>query len=115
MFKDKPHFLYYPLEEDFEYRPVAKEYIPQEEDIGRVVLFYDGGCPFSIYFLEKIRGLVKEAVPNVPIRVINQSEEEEEVRKRGVVSFCIANARVIQTSFFDTENFKAEVKRAFEK
>jgi GNAT superfamily N-acetyltransferase len=113
VFDDDPHLLYYPLEEGFTYKPMVKEYIPQEEDKGRVVLFYEGGCPFSIYFLEKIKELVREAVPGIPIRVINQSEEEEEVRKRGSVSFCIANAKAIQTSFFDTENFKAEVKKAF--
>jgi GNAT superfamily N-acetyltransferase len=115
IFEGDPHFLYYPLEEDFEYKPVAREYIPQEEDKGRILLFYDGGCPFSIYFLEKIKEIIREAVPGIPIRVINQSEQEEEVRKRGTVSFCIANAKPIQTPFFDKERFIAEVRKAFSK
>jgi len=110
--KDEPFLLYYPLKEGFVYIPKSKEYIPQEEDEGKILIFYDPSCPFCIYFLEKKKELVKEVAPEVPTRIINQFEEPEEVEKRGKISFCIVNGKPIKSFFMDKENFQKEVKEA---
>lgn len=110
--KDEPFLLYYPLKEGFVYIPKSKEYIPQEEDKGKILIFYDPSCPFCIYFLEKKKELVKEVAPEVPTRIINLFEEPEEVEKRGKISFCIVNGKPIKSFFMDKENFQKEVKEA---
>ena len=47
--KDEPFLLYYPLKQDYIYTPKDKEYIPQEEDKGMALIFYNPSCPFCIY------------------------------------------------------------------
>jgi len=48
-----PDFLYYPLEEGFIYQPIKEkevEYIPQEEDKGKVLLIHrPSHCPLSFF------------------------------------------------------------------
>ena len=110
--KDEPYFLYYPLKENFVYKKGEERYFPQREDIGKILIFYDASCPFCVYFNDKLLSLVKEAAPGAPIRTIDMIEEEEEVKKRGTVSFCIVNTHPIKTSFFDKEKFKEEVRKA---
>lgn len=110
--KDNPYFFYYPLFKGFVYSSKPLEYRPQEEDKGKVLIFMDPFCPFSIYFSEKIKESIKEVDPNIPIRIVNQFEEEDEIRKRGKISFCIVNSKPIQTFFLDKENFQREVKEA---
>jgi len=109
---DDPFLLYHPLKEGYIYAPKGKKYIPQEEDKGKALIFYDPSCPFCIYFTEKIKESIREIAPEIPIRVINQFEEEEKVRKRGKVSFCIVNQRFIEPFFVDKENFQKEVMEA---
>ena len=107
-----PFLLYYPLKKGYIHRPKEKKFIPQEEDRGKALIFYDPSCPWSIYFSENIKKSVQEAVPNVPIRTINKSEESEEVEKRGQVPSCVIDGKPIETSFMDKESFQKEVKRA---
>jgi len=110
--EDYPSLLYYSLKKDFVYKPKTRSYIPQEEDKGRALIFYNPNCPFSMYFSEKIKELVIEVAPDIPVRMINEFEEADEVAKRGNVSLCIVNQRPIQSFFFDKENFQKEVKEA---
>lgn len=110
--KDDPYFLYYPLKEGYIYLPKTMEYMPQEEDLGKALIFMDPFCPFSLYFSEKIKESIREVIPDIPIRIINLFEEENEIRKRGKIFFCIINGKPIQTFFFDKENFQREVKEA---
>ena len=109
---DDPFLLYYPLTKEYVYRPEEKKFIPQEEDRGKALIFYDPSCPWAIYFSESIKKSVQEAVPNVPIRTINKSEESEEVEKRGQVPSCVIGGKPIETSFMDKESFQKEVKTA---
>jgi len=69
------------------FAPNLKEekFIPQEEDRGKALIFYDPSCPFSIYFSEKIKESILEVAPDIPIRIINKFEEPEETKKRGRV------------------------------
>jgi GNAT superfamily N-acetyltransferase len=110
--EDDPFLLYYPLKKEFTYRPKEKKFIPQEEDRGKALIFYDPSCPFSIIFSEKMKGLIVETAPNIQIRIINNFEEPEEVEKRGKVPSCAVNGKPIETFFMDKENFQKEVREA---
>jgi GNAT superfamily N-acetyltransferase len=109
-----PFFLYYPLKK--EYVPASKErkFIPQEEDYGKALIFFDPSCPFSAYFSEKIKESVKEVAPNVSIRIVDKFKDEEDVKKRGYAPYCVVNGRSIETFFRDKEKFQKEVKQALE-
>ncbi len=113
---EDPDFLFYPLEEGFIYQPTpekAAEYIPQEEDKEKAVIIYGPSfCPFSYVFLKKAEEVIKEVVPDIPVRWISKTEEPEEVKKRGDFEGCIVNAKPIQAFVLDTENFQKEVTEA---
>jgi len=110
--RDEPFLLYYPLKQGYTYTPEDKEYIPQEEDKDKALIFYDPSCPFCIYFSEKIKETLRQVAPHLPVRLINQFEEADEVKKRGKVPFCIVNQRPIESLFLDKENFQKEVAEA---
>jgi len=112
--EDDPLLLYYPLKEGYVYTPREAKFIPQEEDRGKALVFYDPSCPFCIYFSEKIKESIREVAPNIPIRTINMFEEYEEVKKRGQVPYCAVNGKPITASFIDKENFQKEVRKALE-
>jgi len=108
-----PFRLYYPIKKEFVYVPKYMDYIPQIEDEGKVTIFVDPSCPFCVRFTESIKNLIEEAVPQTPIRIINQSNEPEECKKRGKISFCIVNGKPIKSFFTERESFLKEVKNAF--
>jgi GNAT superfamily N-acetyltransferase len=110
--KDDPFLLYYPIKKEYVYYPKEKKFIPQKEDRGKTIIFYDPSCPFSIYFSEKIKESIREVAPDIPIRMVNKFEDSEEVKKREQVPFCAVNGKPIETFFMDKENFQKEVKRA---
>jgi len=110
--EDNPFLLYYPLEEGYVHKVREKTFIPQKEDTGKALIFYDPSCPFCIYFSEKIKEAVREVAPEIPVRMINMFEEPEEVKKRGRVPHCAVNGKPIETFFMDKENFQREVKKA---
>ncbi|MBS7648048.1 MAG: GNAT family N-acetyltransferase [Candidatus Bathyarchaeia archaeon] len=107
-----PLLLYYPLKKGYIYRPREGKYVPQAEDKGKALIFYDPSCPFCMYFAEQIKSLVRKAAPSLPIRMINMFEEPEEVEKRGQVPNCIVNGKAITAFFMDKENFQREIKEA---
>jgi len=109
--EDDPFLLYYPIKKGYVYHPEEK-FIPQKEDRGKAMIFYDPSCPLSIYFSEKIKESIREVAPDIPIRMIDRFEELEEVKKRGQVPTCAVNGKPIETFFMDKENFQKEVKRA---
>lgn len=113
---EDPDFLFYPLEEGFIYQPVKEkevEYIPQEEDKGKVLLIHGPShCPFSYFFLKKAEQIIKEIAPGISIRWIDKSKEPEEVRKRGNIEGCFVNAKAIKSYVSDKEDFKKEVTEA---
>jgi GNAT superfamily N-acetyltransferase len=112
--EDDPFLLYYPIKKGYVYRPKEKKFIPQKEDSGKAIIFYDPSCPFSIYFSEKIKESIREVAQDIPIRMVNKFEEIEEVKKRGQVPTCAVNGKPIETFFMDKENFQKEVKRALQ-
>lgn len=107
---DDPFYLYYPLQEGYLYAG-EREFTPQEEDEGRILIFYDPSCPFCVFFNEKIKESIRE-VTDTKIILINKYEESEEVKRRGKVPFCAVNKKPIETFFLDKENFQSEVMKA---
>jgi N-acetylglutamate synthase-like GNAT family acetyltransferase len=113
--KDDPHLLYYPLKENYVYRPRKKSYTPIKEDEGRAVIFYNPSCPWCIYFTELIKRTISETIPEAPCKVFNTFENRDEVLKRGYAPDCIVNAREIKAFVLDRENFIKEIKEAWGK
>ena len=113
---EDPDFLFYPLEEGFIYQPVKEkgaEYIPQEEDKGKVLLIHGPSyCPFSYFFLKKTEQTIKEIAPGISIRWIDSSQEPDEVRKRGNIEGCVVNTKPIKSFVLDKEDFQKEVTEA---
>jgi hypothetical protein len=112
--KEDPFLLYYPLERGYIYNPKTKPFTPQKKDRGKALIFYDPSCPFCIYFSEKIKDLIRQVSPKIPIRMINKFEEPDEVEKRGQTPYCAVNGKAITSFFMDKENFQKEVKAALE-
>jgi GNAT superfamily N-acetyltransferase len=109
-----PGLLCYPLRRGFVYRPVERrgpEYVPQEDDKGKVVVIYGPSfCPWSYVFLERSVKEIKEAIPGVCVRWISSLEEPAEAEKRGIPEGIIVNARIIGTFLLnDREAFLKEV------
>ena len=112
--EDDPFLLYYPIKKGYVYYPKEEKFIPQKEDRGKAIIFYDPSCPFSIYFSEKIKESMREVAPDILVRMINRFEELEEVKKRGKVPTCAVNGKPIEAFFADKENFQKEVKMSLE-
>ncbi len=110
--EDDNFLLYYPLKEGYVYVPREEKPVPQEEDKGKVLIFCDPSCPWSIYFLGKIKESTEEAAPDVPIRIIDVFWEQNEVERRGKTPTCAFNGIPIRSFFMDKENFQREVKQA---
>lgn len=108
---DDPHLMCYPLESGFKY--TKKEFVPQEEDAGKVLIFYDPSCPFNASFREKIVKSIKE-ITDIPIKIINTFENREKVKKRGNVPYCVVNKKPIESFVLDEEDFQQEVRKALE-
>ncbi|MFX1282362.1 MAG: GNAT family N-acetyltransferase [Promethearchaeota archaeon] len=113
VYDNHPFLLYYPIQKGFVYVPKYTCYIPQKEDEGKVLIFVDISCPFCVRFTKAIKKLVEEAVPQAPIRIINQYNEPVECEKRGKISFCIVNGKPIKSFFTERDSFLKEVKNAF--
>lgn len=107
--------LYYPLKENYIYKPKEEAYIPLDEDKGKALIFYDPACPFSIYFSESIEKIIKNINASIKIRHINLFEESIEISKRGKFYNVIVNKIPIKSFFLDKENFEKEVKEALKK
>lgn len=102
------YLLYYPLQEGYVYE--KKEFIPQKEDEGKALIFYDPSCPFCVSFNAKTTEAIRE-ITDIPITLINTFEDSKEVKKRGTVPFCVVNKKPIKSFVFD-ENFQSEVEEA---
>ncbi|NMC68226.1 MAG: hypothetical protein GYA61_08380 [Spirochaetales bacterium] len=113
--KDEQFLLYYPLKQGYIYTPQSIEYVPQEEDKGLALIFYDPFCPWCIYFSEKIKETLKEIAPDLPLKMFNEFENEEEVKKRGKVYSCIVNQTPIHSIIMAKKNFQKEVMNALKK
>ena len=110
---EDPHLLYLPFEAGYVYKPKDKVYKPIREDEGKAVILYFPDCPFSYYFADKMRSIIREVAPNIPGEIINTFEKPEEAEKRNSELFaCIVNMKQIKTFVADEEAFKREVREA---
>ncbi len=117
---EEQDYLYFPLEAGFTYQPIRKEeveYVPQEEDRGRVLLICGPtGCPGTYpHFLKRMERYIKEVDSKVPIHWLDSSKDLEELKKRHITTGdCIVNATYIKSFVLDKENFQKEVRVALE-
>lgn len=114
---ENPDVLYFPLREDFVYRPACDkkevEYIPQEEDKGKALIIHgSSSCPYSYPFLKIAEESIRMAAPEIPIRWIDHFQEPEEASRRGLREGCVVNAKPIKTFVLEKEGFREEVSRA---
>ena len=113
---EAPNLLYYPLVNDFVYRPVGEkevEYIPQDEDKGKAVIIHgSSSCPYSYSFLKLAEASVREAAPGILVRWINHIFEPKEANKRGLREGCIVNAKHVKTFVLHEADFKEEITQA---
>lgn len=109
---DDRFLLYYPIEEGYVHVSKEKNFVPQEEDKGKAIVFFDPSCPFSFLFSEKMKESMREVAPNIPISVIDIFWQQEETKKRGQVPSCVVNGKPITSFFMDQKNFQKEVKKA---
>lgn len=105
------NLLYLPIEGSYEPVTPVGEYEPLPEDKNKAVIFYGPICQFSYQFAKRIEEIIKELVPNIKIKMINEWEKPEEAIKRKNW-WLIANAKPIQTFFMETRKFKEEIKQA---
>lgn len=106
--------LYYPLKEGYTYKLRESRFIPQLEDMGKAIIFYDPSCPFCISFSKRIEDLIREVAPNLPIRFVNIFEEVEEVKKRGEIPICAVDGKPIKAFFMDKMNFQNEIREVLQ-
>ena len=109
--EDDPFLLYYPLKKGYVHVRKEEKFIPQEEDKGKALIFFNPSCPWSIYFSKKTEESVRAVAPDIPIRTIDMFWEIEEVKKRGKPCSCVVNGKPIEVFFMDKENFQKEVKK----
>lgn len=103
-----PDALYLPIEGSFESSMPIGEYVPLPEDRGKALVFHSPVCQFSYQFAERIRELIMEVAPNIPIELVNKWEKPEESIKRKNCGL-IVNARPVKAFFMDIEQFKKEI------
>jgi len=115
---DDPFYLFFPLEEEFVYKPKISEaqFKALPEDKNKALLFLDPYCSFSYFFAKKMETIIKEIQSDVEIIFIDIFKQKDEVDKRGgIVPFCAVNQIPIKTFFMEGEGFKQEVKAALKK
>lgn len=108
---DNTDLMWLPLEGNYEPAEPAKEYEPLSEDVNKAVIFHGPVCQFSFQFAKKTEEIIRETVPDIEIRMINEWENPEEALKRGN-SRLVVNAKPIQTFFMDSAKFKQEIRQA---
>ena len=122
-----PDFFYYPLDNGFslnedDVKEISKElfweqqkieYVYQNMDKEKAVIIYGPSfCPYHYLFLKKAEAFIKQVAPHITIRWISESEEPEEVKKRGDFKGCIVNGKPIKSFVFEKEAFLKEVTEA---
>jgi GNAT superfamily N-acetyltransferase len=106
--------LYMPISGEYEKsQSQREEYVPLPEDRNKAVVFYSPICQFSYPFALRVKELVREVAPGLPVEMINEWERPEEAIKRKN-HWLIVNATPIHTFFMAEEQFKREVKQALE-
>jgi hypothetical protein len=89
----------------------AMEYHLLPEDRGRSVMFYDTICEWGYTFAIRVRDLLHEIDPGLPVEFINPWQRPEESVKRGN-QMLIVNTKVIKSFWTNREGFRREVEEA---
>jgi GNAT superfamily N-acetyltransferase len=87
------------------------KYRPLTEDRGRAVVFYDPDCEWGYPFAVRVRDLLHEVEPDLPVELFDKWERPEEfIRRAG--EELIVNTRIIQSFWTDRDAFRREVEQA---
>ncbi len=89
------------------------EYRRSDEDIGRIMIFYEPVCPFSYLWAYRAKEIVKEIAPEFKIEVLNGWEHPEEFVSRGR-NWMLVNGIPIKSLPIERGTFKEEIKNALE-
>jgi hypothetical protein len=100
------------LEISSSYKPRKTAEVPSlNEDKGRAIVFYNPVCEWSFPFALRIKDLLSEVSPSLPVHIIDEWRSPEESSKRGNEQLII-NAKPIRSFFTQREKFIREVKKA---
>jgi len=98
----------------------ASEYRPLLEDRDRTVILYNPACEWGYFAAFKIKGLLQEMDPDLPVEVFNIWERPEGYMKRPLQKVTsarvIVNTQLVNSSFWaDKEAFRREAEEALGK
>jgi GNAT superfamily N-acetyltransferase len=100
------------LELTDKYRPrVETMYEPLPEDAGRAVMFYDPMCEWGYPFGVRVRELLHEIDPDLPVELIDPWQRPGESVRRGN-QWLVVNATAIESFWTEKDTFRSEVERA---
>jgi GNAT superfamily N-acetyltransferase len=108
------------------YLEVKGEYVPREilenrrlpEDLGRAVNFYNPTCEWGYFYAVRVKELLQETYPDLPVEIFNLWEDPQEYIKRShkqqIAARTIINAREINPFLYwvDKEAFLREAEEA---
>jgi hypothetical protein len=111
------------------YLEIKGEYVPREvlenrrlpEDLGRALNFYNPTCEWGYFYAVKVKELLQEIDPDLPVEIVNLWERPEEYMKRShqqqIAARTIINAQEINPFLFwaDKEAFRREAEEALGK
>ncbi|NJE25696.1 GNAT family N-acetyltransferase [Thermococcus sp. MV5] len=89
----------------------GEEYKRSNEDIGKVLIFYEPTCPFTYLWAYRAKEIVKEIAPELEIRMLNGWEHPEEFVSRGR-NWMLVNGIPIKSLPIDRDRFREEIKNA---
>lgn len=86
-------------------------YVPLNEDRERAVALYEPLCEYALPQVTRVRELLWEVDPDLPVELIDSWERPEESMKRGN-QWLVVNAKAIESYVTDGNVFRAEIERA---
>ena len=89
----------------------GEEYRRSDEDIGRIMIFYEPVCPFSYLWAYRAKEIVKEINLKLKIEVLNAWEHPEEFVSRGR-NWMLVNGIPIKSLPIERDRFRGEILRA---
>jgi GNAT superfamily N-acetyltransferase len=94
------------------YRPrVEPRYEPLPEDEGRAVMFYDPMCEWGYPFGVRVREILNEIDPDLPLELIDPWKRPGESARRGN-QWLVVNATAIESFWTERDAFRREVELA---
>ena len=87
------------------------DFLSLDEDKGRAIVFYNPMCEWSFPFALRIKDILSEVSPDLPVYIIDEWRSLEESFKRGNEQI-IVNAKPIRSFWTQREKLIREVKKA---